>query len=36
MGKNSSNVPNVFKGSSLAGHRVCVNLELRANIYYIL
>ena len=29
MGKSSSNVPNVFKDSSLAGHRVRVYIELR-------
>ena len=36
MGKSSSNVPNVFKGSSVIGHRVRVYLESRVDIYYIL
>ena len=36
MGKNSSNVLNVFKGSSLTGHRVCIYLESCPDIYYIL
>ena len=36
MGKSSSDVMNVFKGSSLTGHRDRVYLESRAEIYYIL
>ena len=32
-GKSSSNVPNVFKGSSLTGHRVRVYWESRTDIY---
>ena len=36
MGKSSSNVTNVFKGSSLTGHHVRVYLESRVDIYYIL
>ena len=36
MGKSSSNVPNVFKGSSLTGHRIRVYLESGEDIYYIL
>ena len=36
MGKSSSNVPNVLKGSLLTGHRICRYWESRADIYYIL
>ena len=36
MGMSSSNVPNVFKGSSLTGHHVLRYWESRADIYYIL
>ena len=36
MGKSSSNVPNVFKGSSLTGHRFHVYLESHADFYYII
>ena len=36
MGKSTSNVLDVFKGSSLTGHCVRVYLESRADIYYIL
>ena len=38
MWKSSSNVPNVFEGSSLTGHRVwpSVDIENRMDIYYIL
>ena len=35
MGKSCSNVPNVFKGSSLTGHRVCGYWESREDVYYI-
>ena len=36
MGKSGSDVPNVFKGTSLTGHSVHVYLESRTDIYYIL
>ena len=36
MGKSGSNVLNVFKGSSLTGHRVYVYSEPHSDIYYIL
>ena len=32
MGKSSSNVPNVFKASSLNGHCVCIYSESYADI----
>ena len=32
----SSNVPNVFKGSSLTGQSIRAYLESRADIYYVL
>ena len=35
MGKSSSNVPNVFKGLSLTGHRIHGYWESWADIYYI-
>ena len=36
MGKSSSNVLNVFKGSSLTGDRIREYLESGADMYYIL
>ena len=35
MGNSSSNVTNVFKGSSLTGHRIRIYLESHTDIYYI-
>ena len=36
MGKSCSNVPNLFKGSSLTGHRIQVYLQLHTDFSYIL
>ena len=36
MGKSSSNIPNVFMGSSLTGHRIRVYSELRGYLLHSL